>query len=73
VNTGAMSVAMFVAWFLIGPLGPVALCVVCGVVTLSALAPATLLPPRGQVPWKPEVERTQEQQRRLRWLFATDA
>jgi MFS transporter, DHA3 family, macrolide efflux protein len=71
VNTGAMSVAMFVAGFLIGPLGPVALCVVCGFVTLSALVPATLLPPRGRVPWKPEVERAQGQERRPRWLFAT--
>jgi MFS family permease len=71
VNTGAMSVAMFVAGFLIGPLGPVALCVVCGFVTLSALVPATLLPPRGRVPWKPEVERAQGQERRPRWLFAS--
>jgi len=70
VNTGAMSVAMFVAGFLIGPLGPVALCVVCGVITLSALLPATLVPPRGQVPWKPEAERTSSDER-PRWLFAT--
>jgi DHA3 family macrolide efflux protein-like MFS transporter len=71
VNTGAMSVAMFVAGFLIGPLGPVALCLVCGVVTLSALLPATLLPPRGQLPWKPDVEPVAEPTRRHRWLFAT--
>jgi MFS transporter, DHA3 family, macrolide efflux protein len=71
VNMGSMSVAMFVAGFLIGPLGPVALCLVCGVITLSALLPATLLPPRGQVPWKPEVERVAEPTRRNRWLFAT--
>jgi MFS family permease len=71
VNTGAMSIAMFVAGFLIGPLGPVALCLVCGLVTLSALVPATLLPPRGQVPWKPEVERAAEPTRRQRWLLAT--
>jgi MFS family permease len=71
VNTGAMSTAMFVAGFLIGPLGPVALCVVCGVVTLSALLPATLLPPRGQMPWKPEAEPAAESTGRQRWLFAT--
>jgi len=66
-----MSVAMFVAGFLIGPLGPVALCLVCGVVTLSALLPATLLPPRGQVPWKPDAEPVAEPTGRQRWLFAT--
>jgi DHA3 family macrolide efflux protein-like MFS transporter len=71
VNTGAMSVAMFVAGFLIGPLGPVALCLVCGVVTLSALLPARLLPPRGKAPWKPDVEPVAESTRRHRWLFAT--
>jgi MFS family permease len=71
VSTGAMSVAMFVAGFLIGQLGPVALCLVCGVVTLSALFPATLLPPRRQVPWKPDVSPAAERARRHRWLFAT--
>lgn len=71
VNTGAMSVAMFAAGFLIGPLGPVALCLVCGVVTLSALIPATLVPPRGQVPWKPEPERVAGHSRGRRWLLAT--
>jgi MFS family permease len=71
VNTGAMSAAMFVAGFLIGPLGPIALCLVCGVVTLSALLPAALLPPRGQVPWKPDVEPVAGSPRRHRWLFAT--
>jgi MFS family permease len=70
VNTGAMSVAMFVAGVLIGPLGPVVLCVVCGVVTLTALLPAIFVPPRGQVPWKPEAERASEPVRRDRWLFA---
>jgi MFS family permease len=70
VNTGAMSVAMFVAGVLIGPLGPVVLCVVCGVVTLTALLPAIFVPPRGQVPWKPEAERASEPVRRARWLFA---
>jgi hypothetical protein len=73
VNTGAMSLAMFVAGFLIGPLGPVALCVVCGVVTLSALVPATLVPPRGDVPWKPELERAPNPRRAGRWLLARPA
>jgi hypothetical protein len=71
VNIGAMSVAMFVAGFLIGPLGPVALCVVCGVVTLSALVPATLVPPRGSVPWKPDPERATPPRRPGRWLLAS--
>jgi MFS family permease len=71
VNTGAMSVAMFVAGLLIGPLGPVALCLVCGVVTLSALLPAKLLPPRGQIPWKPDAEPLPDPSHRRRWLFAT--
>jgi MFS family permease len=73
VNIGAMSVAMFVAGVLIGPLGPVALCIVCGIVTLTALVPATLVPPRGDVPWKPEAERANEglRARRYRWLLAT--
>jgi hypothetical protein len=66
-----MSVAMFVAGFLIGPLGPVALCLVCGVVTLSALLPATLLPPRGGVPWRPDAEAAAEPTSRHRWLLAT--
>lgn len=70
VNTAAMSVAMFAAGFLIGPLGPVALCLVCGIVTLSALLPATLLPPRGQIPWRPDREATTEAKGRRRWLFA---
>jgi hypothetical protein len=71
ISTGAMSVAMFVAGFLIGPLGPVALCVVCGVVTLSALLPARLLPPRGQIPWRPDAAPSAEPVRSRRWLFAT--
>jgi len=72
VNTASMSIAMFVAGFLIGPLGPIALCVVCGAITLTALVPATLLPPRGGVPWRPEPERTApdpaDSQRRARAL-----
>jgi MFS family permease len=72
VNVGAMSLAMFVAGFLIGPLGPVALCAVCGLVTLSALLPSALVPPRGQLPWRPDPERVEEPHaRRSRWLFAT--
>lgn len=71
VNIASMSVAMFVAGFLIGPLGPIALCAVCGAITLSALLPATLLPPRGQIPWKPDVQPAAEPTRRHRWLFAT--
>jgi MFS family permease len=70
VTTGAMSVAMFVAGFLIGPLGPVALCVVCGVVTLSALVPATLVPPRGHVPWRPDPEGATDAAPQRRWLLA---
>jgi MFS family permease len=70
VTTGAMSVAMFAAGFLIGPLGPVALCVVCGVVTLSALVPATLVPPRGRVPWRPDPEAATDAAPPRRWLFA---
>jgi MFS family permease len=71
VNTSAMSVAMFVAGFLIGPLGPVGLCVVCGVVTLSALVPATLVPPRGQVPWRPDPQCATDAAGRRRWLLAS--
>jgi hypothetical protein len=71
VTTGAMALAMFVAGLLIGPIGPVALCLVCGVVTLSALVPARLLPPRGQIPWKPEAEPVAVPSARRRWLFAT--
>jgi hypothetical protein len=66
-----MSVAMFVAGFLIGPLGPVALCAVCGAVTLGALVPSFFVPPRGQVPWRPDAEATREAPRRGRWLLAT--
>jgi MFS family permease len=70
VNTGAMSLAMFVAGFLIGPLGPVALCVVCGAVTLTSLVPSACVPPRGRPPWRPDPERvrTREPARR-RWLL----
>jgi MFS family permease len=72
VNIGAMSVAMLVAGFLIGPLGPVALCVVCGAVTLCALVPSALVPPRGQPPWRPDPERVRTgDSRRHRWLLAT--
>jgi MFS family permease len=71
VNIGAMSVAMFAAGFLIGPLGPVALCVVCGVVTLSALVPATLVPPRGNVPWRPDPEGATHPRCPGRWLLAS--
>jgi MFS family permease len=72
VNIGAMSVAMFVAGFLIGPLGPVALCLVCGVVTLSALVPSARLPPRGRPPWRHDPERVGPREpTRHRWLFAT--
>jgi MFS family permease len=73
VTIGAMSLAMFVAGFLIGPLGPVVLCVVCGLVTLSALIPAWLVPPRGQPPWRLEPERVggRNEPRRRRWLLAT--
>jgi MFS family permease len=72
VNIGAMSVAMFIAGFLIGPLGPVALCLVCGFVTLSALVPSARVPPRGKPPWRPDAEPAQTgDPRRHRWLFAT--
>jgi MFS family permease len=72
VSIGAMSVAMVVAGFLIGPLGPVALCVVCGLVTLSALVPSSFVPPRGHPPWRPETERVPDTApRRRRWLLAT--
>lgn len=71
VNTGAMSVAMLLAGFLIGPLGPVALCAVCGVVTLSALVPASLVPPRGHVPWRPDPERAADAAPQRRWLLAS--
>lgn len=72
VNTGAMSIAMFVAGVLIGPLGPVALCLVCGVVTLTALIPSALVPPRGQRPWRPDLEAVaSETPKRRRWLLAT--
>ena len=72
VNIGAMSLAMFVAGFLIGPLGPVALCLVCGAVTLSALVPSARVPPRGRLPWRPDAQPVQTPEpRRHRWLLAT--
>lgn len=72
VNTGAMSVAMFTAGFLIGPLGPVALCIVCGVVTLTSLVPSARVPPRGNPPWRPDPERVRgDEPARRRWLLAT--
>ena len=72
VTIGAMSLAMLIAGFLIGPLGPVALCIVCGLVTLSALAPSALIPPRGQPPWKPDPESADTSETRpRRWLLAT--
>lgn len=71
VNIGAIVVAMIVGGALIGPLGAVALCVVCGVVTLLALVPSWLMPPRGGLPWKPELERVEQPRaERARWLFA---
>ncbi|MGH7484836.1 MAG: MFS transporter [bacterium] len=72
VNIGALVIAMIVGGALVGPLGPVALCVVCGVVTTLALVPSYFLPPRGRLPWKPEAERVEPSEtRRSRWLFAT--
>jgi MFS family permease len=71
VNTGAMSLAMLIAGFLIGPLGPVALCFVCGVVTLSALVPAARIPPRGHPPWKADPERAETGPKRHWWVLAT--
>jgi len=71
VMTGAISLAMFVAGFLIGPLGPVALVVLCGVVTLTALAPSAFIPPRGQPPWRPDPEPADDRKRPQRWLLAT--
>jgi MFS family permease len=70
VNVGAMSIAMFVAGFLIGPLGPVALCVVCGLVTLSALVPSALVPPRGRPPWRTDPEAVERGASGERWLRA---
>jgi MFS family permease len=71
VNVGAMSVAMLAAGFLIGPLGPVALCLVCGLVTLGALLPSAMVPPRGRLPWKAEPQRASGgEPRRSRWLLA---
>ena len=58
VNIGAIVVAMIVGGALIGALGAVALCVVCGIVTLLALVPSSLMPPRGGLPWRPEPERS---------------
>jgi MFS family permease len=72
VNTGAMSLAMFAAGFLIGPLGPVALCIVCGAVTLTSLVPSSRVPPRGHPPWRSDPEQVQAAEpARRRWLFAT--
>lgn len=72
VNIGAIVVAMIAGGALIGPLGAVALCVVCGVVTLVALVPSLLMPPRGGLPWSPEPERVEGQQPgRTRWLLAS--
>ena len=72
MNTAAMSLAMFIAGFLIGPLGPVTLCVACGLVTLTALLPSALVPPRGQPPWNPDSEHTDSPETRpRRWLLAT--
>lgn len=72
VNIGAIVIAMIVGGALVGPLGPVALCIVCGVVTMLALGPSYLLPPRGGFPWKPEAASVDvPPARRSRWLFAT--
>jgi MFS family permease len=72
VNIGAIVIAMIVGGALVGPLGPVSLCVVCGVVTTLAIVPSYLLPPRGRLPWKPDAERAATpEKRRSRWLFAT--
>jgi MFS family permease len=72
VNIGAIVIAMIVGGALVGPVGPVALCVVCGVVTTLAIVPSYLLPPRGGLPWKPDPERVATPEtRRSRWLFAT--
>jgi MFS family permease len=72
VNIGSIVIAMIVGGALVGPLGPVALCIVCGVVTLIALLPSYLLPPRRGLPWKPDGELAQTTHtKRPRWLFAT--
>lgn len=72
VNIGAIVIAMIVGGALIGPLGAITLCVVCGVITTLALVPSYLLPPRGGLPWKPDPERVATPEaRRSRWLFAT--
>jgi MFS family permease len=72
VNIGAIVIAMIVGGALIGSLGAVMLCVVCGVVTLLALGPSWLLPPRGGLPRKPEEDPVRDpQERRPRWLLAT--
>jgi len=72
VNIGAIVVAMIVGGALVGPLGAVALCTICGIVTLVALIPSWLMPPRGGLPWKPEPERAPtERTARTRWLLAT--
>lgn len=71
VNIGAIVVAMIVGGVLIGPLGPVALCIVCGAVTLLALVPSWLVPPRGGLPWKPDAEPVRTAgERRSDWLLA---
>jgi len=70
VNVGAIVVAMIVGGALIGPVGPIALCLVCGAVTLLALLPSWLLPPRGGLPWKPDPEPVAASKER-RWLLAT--
>ena len=73
VGIGAIVVAMIVGGALIGPIGAVTLCTVCGLVTLIALVPSWLLPPRGRLPWKPDPERVEPpSERRTRWLLATE-
>jgi MFS family permease len=72
VNIGAIVVAMIVGGALVGPLGPVALCIVCGTVTLLALIPSWFVPPRGRLPWKPRGARAPESTTRgSRWLLAS--
>ncbi len=72
VMIGAIGVAMIVGGAVIGVLGPVVLCVVCGAVTLLALIPSSRVPPRGRLPWRPEREQVGVRRRpsRNRWLLA---
>jgi MFS family permease len=71
VTMGSVEVAMIVGGALVGLIGPAALCVLCGAVTLLAVLPSSRVPPRGRQPLRPDAQPTGEPLPRHRWLLAT--